>query len=199
MKQSVYICGDSFCTSDPEYPQITPWHELIPNAKTLGRNCASNLLIYQQAHKAIKENADYIIVSFTSSLRSEIMWNGEITPFSWLSLDHTTPFDHETLNVLKKLFDKINLNIEIVRNKLIIESTLIMLSKSTIPFKFDQGGFEHPSYGGVGTYFKEFDEHRSKYCLWDYAERGYHRPYFHIEDQTIHNEIAKYYINETTR
>lgn len=199
MKQSVYICGDSFCTSDPEYPKITPWHELIPNAKTLGRNCASNLLISQQVQQAIDQNPKFIIVSFTSSLRSEIIWDGEVTPFSWLSLDHTTPFDQKTLDTLRLMFDKIDLNTEIARNKLIIESTLIMLSNSNVPFKFDQGGFEHPSYGGVGTYFKEFNEHRSKYCLWDYAERGYHRPYFHIEDQIIHNEIAEYYINETTR
>jgi len=192
---SVYICGDSFCTSDPEYPEITPWHELIPNAKTLGRNCASNLLISQQVNQAINANADYIIVSFTSSLRSEILWNDEVTPFSWLSLDSTTPFDKETLASLKQLFDKVDLNTEIVRNKLIIDATLTMLVESKISFLFDQGGFEHSSYNGVGNYFERYEKYRSKYCLWDYALRGYSRPYFHITDQTIHNEISDYFRN----
>jgi hypothetical protein len=32
-------------------------------------------------------------------------------------------------------------------------------------FKFDQGGFEHPSYGGAGKYLNKYEEYRSKYCL----------------------------------
>jgi len=193
LKQSVYICGDSFCASDLDYPEITPWHELIPNSRTLAVNCASNLLIGQQVDQAIKDKAEFIIVSFTSSLRSEIIWDGKVTPFSWLSLDDTTPFDHKTLDALRKVFNHVDLSTEIKRSERIIESTLSRLVDSRIPFCFDQGGFEHPSYGGVGTYFIKYDQYRSKYCLWDYAPRGYHRPYFHIEDQSIHNEIAEYY------
>ena len=193
MTQYVYICGDSFCASDPEYPKITPWHELIPDAKTLGRNCASNLLISQQVQQAIDQNPKFIIVSFTSSLRSEIIWDGEVTPFSWLSLDHTTPFDQKTLDTLRQMFDKIDLNTEIARSKLIIESTLQRLVDSNIPFLFGQGGFEHPSYGGVGTYFTKYDQYRSELCLWDYADTRTHRPYYHITDQTVHNKIAKYF------
>ena len=195
MKQSVYICGDSFCASDLDYPEITPWHEQVEGAISLGRVCASNLLIAQQVNKAIRSDADFIIVEFTSSLRSELLWKGEVVPFSWLSLDDTTPFDDKTLTMLKQKFEYVDLNTEIERNKLIINATLTNLASSDIPFLFDQGGFEHPSYGGVGTYFKEFDEYRSKYCLWDYADKRTHRPYFHIEDQSIHDMIADYYNN----
>jgi len=191
----IYICGDSFGSSDKDYPEVTPWHELIPKSKTLAFNCASNLLIRQQVDQAIKDKAKFIIVSFTSSLRSEIMWNGKITPFSWLSLDDTTPFDRKTLDALKKIFTHIDLSTEIKRNESIIKFTLDSLIDSNIPFCFDQGGFEHPSYGKVGTYFTKYNQYRSKYCLWDYASRGYHRPYFHIEDQSIHNMIADYYNN----
>jgi len=191
----IYICGDSWCSSDPDYPEITPWHELIPNSKTLAFNCASNLLISEQVNQAINNNASHIIVSFTSSLRSELLWKDEVVPFSWLSLDNTTPFDQSTLNSLREIFERIDLSTEIKRNELIIESTLQRLVDSSIPFLFDQGGFEHPSYGGSNTYFAKFDQYRSKYSLWDYAGRGYHRPYFHIEDQNIHNMIADYYNN----
>lgn len=192
----IYVCGASDCSSDPDYPEITPWHELIPNAKTLAFNCASNFLISQQVNTAINRRADFIIVCFTSSLRSELIWKDQVVPFSWLSLDNTTPFDQPTLDALRLIFEKIDLPTEIKRNELIIESTLYRLLESGIPFKFNQGGFEHPSYGGVGTYFKKFKKYRSKYCLWDYLKPGYHRPYFHIEDQSIHNMIAKYYIKE---
>jgi hypothetical protein len=191
----IYICGDSFCASDPEYPEITPWHEQIYNVTNLGRVCASNLLIAQQVNKAIQSDADFIIVEFTSSLRSELLWKGEVVPFSWLSLDDTTPFDDETLTMLKQKFEYVDLNTEIERNKLIIEATLQRLVDSNIPFLFDQGGFEHPSYGGVGTYFNKYNQYRSKYCLWNYADNRTHRPYFHIQDQSIHNMIAEYYNN----
>jgi len=189
----IYICGDSFCASDPGYPEVTPWHELIPNSKTLAFNCASNLLIGQQVDQAIKHGAEFIIVNFTSSLRSEIMWDGKVTSFSWLSLDHTTPFDPATLDALKKIFTHIDLSTEIKRSQMIIQSTLHGLVDSGIPFLFDQGGFEHHSYGQVGTYFDQFKPYRSEVCLWDHADTSTHRPYFHITNQHTHNEIARYY------
>lgn len=191
----IYICGDSFCVSDPDYPKITPWHEQVEGAISLGRVCASNLLIAQQVNKAIQLDADFIIVEFTSSLRSELLWKGAVVPFSWLSLDNTTPFDSNTLDMLKQKFEYVDLNTEIERNKLIIEATLQRLVDSGIPFLFDQGGFEHPSYGGVGTYFIKYDKYRSGLCLWDYADTRTHRPYFHIQDQSIHDMIAEYYNN----
>lgn len=195
MKQSVYICGDSFCASDSDYPEITPWHEQIKNSTNLSRVCASNLLIAQQTAKAIQSDADFIIVEFTSSLRSELLWKGEIVPFSWLSLDETTPFDDKTLNMLKQKFEFIDLGTEIERSKLIIEATLQRLVNSNIPFLFDQGGFEHTSYGGAGTYFTKYNKYRSELCLWDYADKRTHRPYYHIIDQSVHDMIADYYNN----
>lgn len=197
MTKSVYICGDSFYCSDQE-STIVPWHELIECTR-LAIVCASNLLISLQVNQAIEQRADFIIVGFTSSLRSELMFDGKLVPFSWLSLDETTPFDQTTIDNLKQLFDKIDLDTEVKRNELIIEATLQRLVDSAIPFLFDQGGFEHKSYGGVGEYFSKFNQFRSKVCLWDHADTRIHRPYFHITDQTIHTQIADYYVNETTR
>ena len=141
MKQSVYICGDSFYCSDQE-STIVPWHEQIECTR-LAIVCASNLLISLQVKQAIEKQANFIIVGFTSSLRSELMFDGKLVPFSWLSLDETTPFDQTTIDNLKQLFDKIDLDTEVKRNELIIEATLQRLVDSAIPFLFDQGGFEH--------------------------------------------------------
>ena len=189
----IYICGDSFCVSDAAYLEIIPWHEQLPKHKNLARKCASNYLISQQIEQAINECASYIIVTFTSSLRSELHYNGELIPFSWLSLDSTTPFDQEQLNLLKQQYLHIDLDTEIRKNRLIIEASLQRLVDSKISFIFDQGGFEHPSYGGVGKYFIKFEQYRSQYNLWDYSTTRSHRPYFHIQDQQIHNKIAEYY------
>lgn len=196
MTQLVYTCGDSFFCSDHE-STIVPWHEQFESTN-LASVCASNLLISLQVERAVEQQADFIIVGFTSSLRSELKWKGEVVPFSWLSLDDTTPFDQTTIDNLKELFDKIDLDTEVKRNQLIIKATLQSLLDSGIPFLFDQGGFEHKSYGGVGTYFTKFNQFRSKVCLWDHADTRTHRPYFHITDQTIHTQIADYYVNETT-
>jgi hypothetical protein len=193
LTKSVYICGDSFYCSDQE-SIIVPWHEQIACTR-LAIVCASNLLISLQVERAIGQRADFIIVGFTSSLRSELMFDGKLVPFSWLSLDETTPFDQTTINNLKQLFDKIDLDTAVKRNELIIEATLQRLVDSAIPFLFDQGGFEHKSYGGVREYFTKFNQFRSKVCLWDHADTRTHRPYFHITDQSIHTQIGDYYAN----
>jgi len=194
LTKSVYICGDSFYCSDAE-STIVPWHEQFERT-SLAQVCASNLLISQQVEQAIDNQADYIIVGFTSSLRSELEFEGKIVPFSWLSLDDTTPFDSATINNLKQMFNNIDLATEVKRNQLIIEATLQRLADSEIPFLFDQGGFEHKSYEGVGKYFAKFDQYRSKVCLWDHSDNRTHRPYFHITNQAIHTQIADYYIKK---
>lgn len=191
MSKSVYICGDSFYCSDQE-SIIVPWHEQFERT-SLAQVCASNLLISLQVEQAIEKQADFIIVGFTSSLRSELMFEDKLVPFSWLSLDETTPFDQTTINNLKQLFNNIDLDTEVKRNKLVIEATLQKLVDSKIAFLFDQGGFEHKSYEGVGEYFTKYDQYRSRVCLWDHADVRTHRPYFHITDQTIHTQIADYY------
>ena len=96
-------------------------------------------------------------------------------------------------NYNKQFFD---LDLAIYKDSLIIESTVQRLVDNAIPFKFSQGGFEHPSYGGVKEYFTKFNEYRSKINLWDYAITQDHRPYFHIIDKSVHKKVANYYYNE---
>ena len=91
----------------------------------------------------------------------------------------------------------VDLDLEIYRNKCIIESVLQRLTDSNIPFLFDQGGFEHTKFGATSEYFKAWDFNRSKYNLWDHGDSKLHRPYFHIADQNTHNEIAEYYSEQT--
>ena len=214
----IYICGDSFCTSDKDYPEVQPWHEQLDNVANLAQVCASNLLISLQVDRAIEEQADYIIVSFTSVTRSEVNYkenkhkdlldrfysltrenNNDCSMTSltiWSSQDAKALSDDQRQIIdsyNKQFFD---LDLAIYKDSLIIESTVQRLADSAIPFTFSQGGFEHPSYGGVKEYFTKFDQYRSKINLWDYAITKDHRPYFHIIDKSIHKKVANYYYNE---
>jgi len=193
----LYICGDSFGVPDPDYgpcwvdylAQLIPTHHVI----NLSRVCASNLLISQQVDQAIA-HADHIIVLCTASTRSQTRLNGQVVPYSIHSLDQTTPFTADQLGILqshtREFFD---LDLCIYENKCIIESMLQRLIDSDRPFVWDQGGFEHASYGGAQEYFTKWHSSRSGRNLWDYAVTREHRPYYHITNDQVHRDVAEYY------
>jgi len=216
---TTYICGDSFATEDPDYKEFyNLWHEqLDTDVVNLASVCASNLLISLQVKRAIKNKADFIIVCFTSVTRSEVAYkpinkkqklfdrfynltrkdnsNCDMTaytifvPSDALAL---SPTQQELIIEYNKHF--YDLDMSIYRDSQVIENTLQKLFDSKIPFIFDQGGFEHPSYGdNIKKYFKKFNYYKSDINLWDFVDTREHRPYFHIQDQTVHNRVAEYY------
>ena len=75
MLKKLYICGDSFCTSDPEYG--LSWVDLIKERHldiqvvNLATPGASNYLIYKQVEYALSQPCDYLIYHATSSIRQE--------------------------------------------------------------------------------------------------------------------------------
>jgi len=198
----IYVCGDSFACSDPGYEPM--WADMLEQklgrpVANLARVCASNLLISQQV-ASIKQ-ADFVIVLFSASTRGSVKVDNGVMPFSWINIQDSITLDANRLQLLhdwqKVFFD---LDQAIFENQCIIEATLQRLVDSGTPFRFDQGGFEHPSYGGVGEYFEKYDAWRSDLCLWDWGDRGVKRPSYHIVDPTQHRKIADYYyriINES--
>jgi hypothetical protein len=225
MKQ-VFVCGDSFGSTDPDY-KITSWTEQLAEQLqathtlvNLSKVCASNLHIALQVDAAIERGADYIIYLATSSTRFDVELHsnqtssrlvdrfvditdlhsaGDLTSYSSASLDHTTRFSNSQLKLLKEYHSHFsNLDLAIYTSKTIIEAVLNRLKYSGIPFKFDQGGFEHPSFGGNHQYFKTFSSNRSSINIWDYVvgEPLAYRPYHHITDPAVHNLIAEYYFKQ---
>ncbi len=186
----LHICGDSFAASDPD-STIVPWHEQL-QCVNLSQVCATNLQISQQVDHAI-EHASFIIVLFTSCVRFEY-GDSSYTLHNLTTSDLSKAQQQLVIKHAKHFFD---LDREIYRNKCIIESVLQRLVDSELPFLFDQGGFEHTKFGATLEYFKGWNFYRSKYNLWDHGDSKLHRPYFHITDQDIHNEIAKYYREKT--
>lgn len=215
---TVYVCGDSFGFSDPDHGAC--WTDRLAKKTKVVNLCqvsASNFQIALQVQRAIEQKADYIIYLATSSVRQDAPINEgtgnlldryiditnpnptkTITSYSVTSLNNTTPFTEDQLAVLKLYHESFfDLDIAVHQNELVIEGTLSKLVASGIPFTFDQGGFEHPKFAdSKGDYFKTYREFRSEICLWDYVdELLVHRPYYHITDHAIHEEIANYYYN----
>jgi hypothetical protein len=116
-------------------------------------------------------------------------------PFSYHTASEiTTPFDSNALRILKEYYTEFfDLDLAIYQNAITIEHTLNRLVQSRRPFRFDQGGFEHPSYGGSRKYFEQYSDWRSDICLWDWAQVRNHRPYYHITDPAVHQRTADYY------
>ena len=136
----------------------------------------------------------------TSCTRGQKRHQGKLQPFSYHTASEvTTPFDSRTLQLIKEYYtDIFDLSLEIYQNRCIIENTLQKLVDSEIPFLFDQGGFEHPKFGAVNTnYFSKYDRYRSLINLWDYTVTRNYRPYYHITDPAIHQEVANYYLEAT--
>lgn len=197
----LYICGDSFAVPDPEYgPCWVDYLEKKLPIVNLAQVCASNLLISKQVDTAIANKANFIICLATSSTRFVFKNNQTMFPYSILGVDTFKQFNPTQKTILKNyLVEFFNLEIAIYENKCIIENTLQKLTDSGIPFMFDQGGFEHVSYGKVGTkYFEKYERYRSKLNLWDYALERNYRPYYHITNTNVHKQIAEYYLNAIT-
>jgi hypothetical protein len=217
--KTVYICGDSFGYRDPAYTGKS-WHEKLElklaNVATvvnLSLVCASNLLIGLQVRRAISNNADFIICLGTSSLRDEATIGidktnlplldrfiditipnedkKDLISYTFLNID--TPYMKPNKHLIKEYYSNlVSLDVMVHKNSCIIENTLQHLVDSKISFLFDQGGFEHSSYSNT-KYFQKYQQYISEVNLWDHVTTRTKRPYFHLIDEQITDEIAKYY------
>lgn len=225
--KKVYICGDSFGTNDPEYSseswvdQLTACLKNTASVINLSLVCASNLHIALQVDQAIEDQADFIIYLATSSTREIVKLRSlkqhkklldrvvditkprhtpDLTSYSFGSLDNTTLFNSAQLLLLKQYHAEFfDMDVEVYKNRLVIESALEHLVDSCIPFLFDRGGFEHSSFlnSTPAEYFKKYAKFFSKINLWDFVinQPMTHRPYYHIKDMQVHTRIADYYYN----
>lgn len=214
--KTVYICGDSFAATDPEYG--TMWAELL--ARQLGPTytvvntssvAASNTLVAIQVDSAIRKGADYIIMLATACTRSEVLVKpateqdllARFDSKELVSYSIFRPYrsalpeaDQATIRDFHARYGDLELNI--FRDYSILLGTLYRLHQSGIPFCFDQGGFEHPSFGGRTGYFAEFDQYRTTINLWDLGTTVDERPYYHIKEPATHQMISSYYTNLIT-
>ena len=100
----IYICGDSFAVSDPDYGPC--WTDILARrfeVRNLAVIAATNLLISQQVQQAIDNHASFVIVQCTAVTRSEKRVNDQYVPFSYHTASKiTTPFTDKQLQILKQ-------------------------------------------------------------------------------------------------
>jgi hypothetical protein len=219
--KKVYICGDSFGCHDTEYPGLS-WHENLKKKLpdtieliNLSKVCASNLLISLQVDQAITDQADYVVVLCTSVLRDEVKIkevanelplikrfvditvdknNNACDLISYTMLNINQDFLESSTDILRSYFLLKDLNLLIYKDQCIIENTLQKLVDNNIPFTFDQGGFENPTYGSVNKqYFQKFKNYLSEKNIWSHVPVRFFRPYYHLVDHDTTNNIADYY------
>lgn len=216
--KTVYICGDSFSTPDPEYGPC--WVDMLEahlalqaRVINLSSVSASNLLISLQVKRAIENLADFVIFHATTVTRGEIVVNDQTTGdlldrFNQQNLisysifrPYRSALDAQQQKQIQNFHGQyFDLDLAIHRDHCIIESSLHRLKDSGIPFLFDQGGFEHAKFVKTyKNYFESWQNYRSAVNLWDYSDTVDERPYFHIRDQHIHHEVAEYYAKEFSR
>jgi hypothetical protein len=213
--KKVYICGDSFATSDPEYGAC--WVDLLSEklaAQAMVYNnssvAASNLLVSIQVKQAIDDQADFVIVQGTAVTRDQV----SVQPVSKRSLLERFALKHliafsiyrpyrsylnsQQQQVIQDYYSRFfDLDLCIYRDECIIENSLQRLTDNNIPFLFDQGGFEHPSFGAERTdYFTKFRSSFSQVNLWDLGNTVDERPYYHIKELPTHRKIADYYYEQ---
>ncbi len=199
MTKRVYICGDSFCVPDPEYGAC--WVDYVAKqfqVVNLAQLAATNLMISMQVDQAIAGQADFVIVHGTACTRNQLRHQGAVVPYSYHTMTTIVDLlDKDRINLLKQYYvEFFDMDIAIYENQCIVENTLQKLVDSGIEFRFDQGGFEHASFGSTEQYFQMFDQYRSAINLWDYTTTRSYRPYYHITDAKVHRRVADYYIKE---
>lgn len=227
--KKIYICGDSFGCPDLGW-EFDPWPVQLQSKLgdsyqviNLSLSCASNVLIRVQIDKAIKEQADYVILLATTSTRYQGKVNDasgkfqdiydrfkrigqqdiddddrDLACYSIYSLNDSCVFEKDDIRVLKEYHSRLfDLDLEILNNQYVIESSLYTLRENTIPFIFDQGGFENPIFGYVKNqcYFKNFENQRSDINQWTVSDLvpKSTMAHKHITDQEIHTMTAEYY------
>ena len=165
-----------------------------------------------QVDHAVKNRADFVVVLATACTRGEALVQPPtnqalMTRFNRRELVSYSVFrpyrsaltlaDQQTIHDFHRCYTDLELNI--FRDHTLLLGTLLRLQQAGIPFLFDQGGFEHPKFGGSREYFTEFDSVRTELNVWNYGTTVDERPYYHIKEAAIHQQIADYYYTEITQ
>jgi hypothetical protein len=193
--KNVYIVGASDSTPDPNFPGQC-WTERLESMLpenfqlyNLAFPAASNFCIRLQIDRAIEQQADAIIINFTSSVRTEIEINNQnnqlpllerfykrnLLSLSRIQANSIDLLDDQSRRELIQYQTKFfNLDLAVQHNFYLIRGALLDLKlHNRTTFCYSLGGFEHPDYTNNFTPFyhnklKEFEPWQSKQNLWDY-------------------------------
>lgn len=222
MTKTVYICGDSFSSTDPEFNGgwVTQF-ESQSKTKVINLSSpgASNYQIYLQVRQALDQNCEYLIYHATSSIRHEFAlshdfvgrdfadryWNRScpeqqrsMVCTSWLTPENSLSLTKPQCDQIKNFFKSfVDLSAEIEKNYLFIQSTLSMIQKKQVPhWVWSRGGFEHNKFKPIQHWdFDDYSQKESQHNLWDHYDPAQLRPFYHVTDPVIIEKVCNHYID----
>jgi len=223
-KRNLFICGDSFCSEDPEYGPswVALLKEALPdvNVITLASTGASNYLIFLQVQHALNNQCDFLIYHATSSIRNEFLidnddckkdhfsryWaphdtkNKSVVSNSWADPTRCTgTLLTKSGHLIKQFFtEHVDFTSMVGKNYIFIDYTLNLIA-SQLPrtkWVWSRGGFEHYKFQGVQEWdFSKFADRESDINLWDDFDHSLLRPYYHVTDINVHRQARDHYLS----
>jgi hypothetical protein len=201
--KKILICGDSFCITDPRFPNFH-WSEKLAETSSdielwnFSGGGSSNALIAMQLMQGIKLNPDFVILSFTNEHRYETDNNVDAVPYS-ITPESVTAYLKERYrpNPNPNLTITLSQNFEKIKTYFYIMLCLQTLKEKQINFCFSLGGFEFMQDYTALLRSNFLDNDITKYSQHELATNlWYHRckdpatPAFHVDKEEVHTLFA---------
>lgn len=211
--KKVLICGDSFCITDPSFPNLH-WSEKLLNNHVdieiinLAIGGCSNSMIAMQLLHGLQFNPDFVILSFTSSLRYEIEINPNQVPYNinksecileYLESKYTNT-NHESgqqyMPAVVKFLDTVGEDTETFKNYVHTSFCLDTLKARNIDFCYSIGGLQVQN--DIQNFLKKhflldnlyrYQQNELSLNLWNHSSYE-SQCWFHVEDNNIHTLFA---------
>ena len=194
--KKILICGDSFCTTDPKFPNFHWSEKLVTTTPDIelwnfSFGGASNALILLQLMQGIKLNPDFVILSFSSEHRYETDRKLDAVPYditpeaisAYLKERYQSTYDPNLTVTLSH-------NLEKIKTYFYIMSCLQTLKEKQINFCFSLGGFEYQQdytallrSNFIENNISNYAKHELSLNLWYYGQKS--SPCFHVDKEEI--------------
>ena len=209
--KKVLICGDSFCVTDPSFPNLH-WSEKLLNNHAdieiinLAIGGSSNSMIAMQLLHGLQFKPDFVIISFTCSFRFEIEVDSTRVPFDinkpecileYLSSRYKNAnVGEQIMRPVTNFLDTVGDNTEMFRNYLHASFCLDTLNTRNIDFCYSIGGLQ--VIDDIQNFLKKqfladnlyrYQQNELSVNLWNHND-GPTAPYFHVGDDAVHNLFA---------
>ena len=201
----VLVCGDSYCITDPDYPELHWTEKMLAQSAdieicNLAYGGCSNAMIALQLLQGVKLNPQFVILSFTSHGRYEVDKDTTALPREFTAEEianyQKERYTTSCYEIDKKQLEIINQwrlkaasdNFEKLKNYFYISFCLMYLKTNNIPFCYSLGGFEHKqdytaliNANYVENLLTEHSANELATNLWYHGNKV--KPLFHVDDE----------------
>ncbi len=207
----VLICGDSFCVTDPRFPNLH-WSESLGkdlHIMSLAHGGASNTMIQMQIMQGLMLRPDFVLVSFTSPFRAEFDKKSSENLIDTQDPESIYNYNfsrwgtscYEQFTEEKKIYSQYlrvaSHDCEVIRCVFNMMAVLDHLRGRGLNFAYSTGGMDPDMFGPVLQHnhlpcdFGHYDNNRIMTDLWQHQDAHQDSaPWFHVSNAEIHNKYA---------